>query len=154
MSFYVVLRSTDGSSNYPNNSPHRFRVLLNKPLYFNPQEWTVGLCELYCDKVILSDTPDSKQIPSGSGGELYITCNVCQPSFVGQSERSSLRRVVLHHKRSYLDVTFNPVFYLPVAHSECREILLEISDHLGRPADFIKGPVSVTLHFKQRPFIL
>ena len=119
MSFYVVLRSTDGSVNYPDNRPHQFRVLLNKTLHLNPQE-----------------------------------CNVCQPSFVGQSEQSLLRRVVLHHKRSYLDVTFSPVFYLPVAHSECREILVEISDHLGRPADFVKGPVTATLHFKQRPFIL
>ena len=88
MSFYVVLRSTDGSVNYPDNRPHQFRVLLNKTLHLNPQEWTVGLCELYCDKVDLSDSVESKTSPVGSGGELYVSCNVCQPSLVGQSEQS------------------------------------------------------------------
>lgn len=150
MSFYVIARSGDSRNHFPNNTPHTFRVMLNTTLRFNPQEWSVGLCELYCDNISLSDTTSN----SGSGGEVYVNTNVCQTSLVGESEQRLLRRIVLHHKKTYLDATFNPVFYLPVVLSECRDVLIDIRDVLGRSTSFIRGPVTATLHFRRRPFIL
>lgn len=150
MSIYVVVRSGDSAEHFPDNSPRRFRVMLNNPIRMNPQEWCVGLCELYCEQIALSD----RSRTAGGGGEIYVNCNVCQSSLVGQSEDRLLRRTALHPKKAYLDVTFNPVFYLPVTVSECREILIEFKDITGRLATFITGPVSATLHFKRRPFIL
>lgn len=147
MSFYVIVRNSDSVSYFPSNASHRFQVALNSPLTFNPGEWSVALCELYCSSVDRSED---------NIHEIYVSTNICQTSLVGDSELRLLRRVTVNPKRNSIpvDSTFSQPFYMPVSVSECRTILVEITNVNGEPASFLNGRVTATLHFKRRPFIL
>lgn len=139
MSLRMVLSSSDGGDFFPNNKPHDFRVKLGRSLQFEGY-WVVALTEI--------NTSDR-----GQTKELFVYSDICKDSFIGSSERPLLRRIFYEGKDQNNIVYDNP-YYIPIKLTDIQQIHVYINDSNGQNASFLKGKVTITLHFKKFPFVL
>ena len=139
MSLRMVLSSEDGKSFFPSNTPHDFRIKLNRALQFDGY-WEVALTEI---RIFMEDPTDTA---------LFVCSDICQDSFVGTSEQSLLRRVFFEDVNGKNVIYVHP-YYVPLKLRDVQQIRIYIKDENGADASFLKKKVSVTLHFKKFPFL-
>jgi hypothetical protein len=132
MNFRLVLRSTDSVELYPDNTPWDFWVQLPKPLVCNGS-WTIALLEI---------TSRSTKV----NRDLYVYCNVCENTIVGDREQPLLRRVF--QTRNWNNIYEVP-YEVSVRLGEIQSIHVYIRDVQGNPASFLKDGVTVTLRLKR-----
>lgn len=140
MSVRGVVSSTDGTDFFSDNSPFNFRVKLNRNIQLDGY-WMVALTEFTLNKTNSFDK------------NLYILSDICQNSFIGNTEKPLLRRVMLNRKKNGNIIFYNP-YYIPVRSGIMEHIHIYITDDEGSLASFLRQPVTVTLHFKKFSFIL
>ena len=139
MSLRMVLSSDDGLNFFPNNTSHDFRIKLNRSLQFDGY-WVVALTEI--------NTVNRTQKQ-----ELFVYSDLCQDSFIGTSEQPLLRRIV-YDKINQKNIIYDNPYYVPIKLREIQQIHIYIRDDKGQDASFLKGKVTITLHFKKFPFVL
>ena len=120
MSLRMVLSSDDRKSFYPNNTPHDFRIKLNRALQFDGY-WVVALTEIKISE------DDQKDV------ELFVYSDICQDSFVGSSEQSLLRRISLEDVNGKNIIYVHP-YYNPVKLRDVQQIHIYIKDENGNDA--------------------
>lgn len=142
MSLRVVASSDDAKDLFSDNKPFNFRIKLNRTIQLDGY-WVVALTEFST-----AERDESHQ-PS----ELYIFSDICQDSFIGNNEQPLLRRIFFDNVKQNNVIYDNP-YYIPVRLGGIQHIHVYIKDNKGQAASFLKGKVTVTLHFKKFPFVL
>lgn len=132
---------SDGSKKYfSQNSSNHFHSYLQAPLTLNGT-WKVALVDIVLN-------------PTGSKTKqnLYIHSDVCGESIV-DGQNQNLLRMVRALKVGNWSQTFDSPYYVPVRKSDIRDLEINIKTGKGDLASFVKGRVTITLHFKQYPFL-
>ena len=138
MSLRMVLKSTDSTLFHPNNTTFSFRVHLPHPLNLDGA-WTISLLEFSLDP------GKTKQQVSL---ELFVCCNLCEDSIVGEREIPLLQRVYLEKQHIYQ----NP-YEVPMKLGHFQDVHVYIRDAKPSPALFLSGEVTVTLLLRKLPFL-
>jgi hypothetical protein len=133
MAITLVVRSTESKHLFPSNKPYDFTIALPKRLVFKEQ-WTIELSEFYT----ASTAKTTKK-------ELFIHCDACDMSVVGEQYRPLLRRVVLGSNKNQI---FTRPYPVPLRNQELEKIRLEIRDKDNQPATFLNDDISLTLIFQ------
>lgn len=133
----IICRSTDCVHLFPNNVPHRFKVQLSQPVHLKGS-WVIGLRELtttsWTDNAVSDD--------------VYVYCNLCDVSFVGDKEEPLLKRVFLGSNPKANRIYLRPV-YIPVRLGEVVQISIIIKDRAGNDASFLDGPITCELGMRR-----
>lgn len=141
MSHYVVIHS-DGCANYfPDNKPYHFRSHFQSPLNLHGT-WKVALVD-----ITLTSFGGTK-----TRKNLYLHSDICEESFL-DGEKEALLRPIRALKVAYWSQSFDTPYYIPVKKTDVRDIELFIKTGKGEYASFLTDRVTVTLHFKQYPFL-
>lgn len=135
----MVLSSDDGKLFYSDNKPFDFRIKLNRPIQLEGY-WVLAITEFSTTE-------------RGAKEEMFVYSDVCQDSFIGDSEQPLIRRISFNDKNSHIIIYENP-YYVPVKLDTIQQIHIYIKDSTGQEASFLKKKVTVTLHFKKFPFIM
>lgn len=136
MSRRIVLNSKDSVSIYKDNKSYNFIVHLPRQLSFSGN-WTVSLLEF----TYLGAKP--------SEPELYVYCNLCDNTIVGEREVPLLRRIYVANSINHI---FEYPYEVPLKTVAFQDIQIYINDFKQELASFLSGEVTVTLQLKQRPF--
>lgn len=138
MSKRMVLRSGDCKQVYPDNKTCDFRVLIPKPLQLTGN-WTVSLLEL---------AYQGSKIPTEK--DLYICCNLCRDTIVGDSEIPLLRRLFISKRAENLILSVP--YGIPLKINTFQEIHVYIMTSKNELASFLAGQLTVTLQLQKKPF--
>lgn len=152
MSLRMVLKSSDGTKLFENNSAYDFTVQLDRQINLNGY-WMVALTE-----VSITYQANTKRID-----DVYVFSNVCEECFIGPSEAPLLRMIhigkedteqtVINKKRTLIShQIFENPYYIPVRQGQLNQVHIYIKDDKGKPCSFINEETNVTLHFKKFPF--
>ena len=79
--------------------------------------------------------------------------DICQDTFVGCAEVPLIRQVYISDNKQE-NIVYNYPYYIPIKIGNIQQIHIYIKDRRGLPATFLKGRVTVTLHFMKFPFAL
>ena len=138
----MVLSSDDVNTLYPNNTSYDFRIQFNRQIQLDGY-WVVALTEF-----TTTDWDDkTKQ------NELLVCSDICQDTFVRFTEVPLIRRVYTSGNKQE-NIVYNYPYYISVKIGNVQQMHIYIKDRRGLPATFLKGRVTVTLHFKKFPFAL
>lgn len=137
MAIRLVLSSKDIAKLHSNNTAYDFRVTLPRPLCLLGY-WVVALTEF---------TVHDGEIAKPT--ELYVCSDLCDDSVVGGNEVPLLRRV--YHEKDG-NTIFSTPYDVPLRIGQLHDIHVYIRDAENKPASFLKGQVTVTLHLKRQPF--
>jgi hypothetical protein len=77
--------------------------------------------------------------------ELFIYCDACDMSVVGEQYRPLLRRVMLGSNKNQI---FTRPYAIPLRNQELEKIRLEIRDKDNQHATFLSDDISLTLVFQ------
>lgn len=99
MSLRMVLSSDDGKMYYPDNRPFDFRIKLNRQIQLEGY-WVMAMTEI-------------SSVERGSQKELYVYSDICQDTFIGDTEQPLLRRITFNNKDSNNIIFENP-YYIPL----------------------------------------
>ena len=121
MSVRMVLRSSKSKGVFPQNQLWNFKLELTKWLQLHvSRDWIIELTEFYATNV-----------PRNANKELYVYCNVCETSLVGEVERSLLRHVFLENNKNQI---FLRPYEVPLRFWDIRTLHFEIADKDNQPA--------------------
>jgi hypothetical protein len=82
---------------------------------------------------------------------LYVYCDVCEPTVVGEFKVPLLRTVNISGKEgSMIGRLFQRLQYVPVQRKQFDMIEIDLRDDVGKKVAFQRGKVIVTLHFRLR----
>jgi hypothetical protein len=160
MDKYIVLRSTDCKSLYPNNESYDFKLELGETLHLD-QRWSMALCDMsivdeehYVEEEEGKCSVEEDKCPSVAedNQSLYVCSSLCDTSFVGEGRECFLRHLLLKNIKKDEHFTFAHPYYIPIKVHDLQTIDLYIKDREGNSASFIKGTVTATLHLKSLPF--
>lgn len=135
MSHYAVIHSDRSLDYFPKNKAYDFRTYFQSPLNLTGN-WYVALVDI-----------NLQAAGSKTKQNLYVHSDIAGDSFV------DLLRMVRAQKVYNWFQSFETSFYVPVKKSEIRDIEIYIKTGKGDLASFLKGRATVTLHFKQYPFL-
>jgi hypothetical protein len=147
MSNIFVHVQSDDENNleyFPNNTSYNFKVHLTEPLTLTGV-WKIALCDIFINE-------NSKQ--TNYANQLYIFCNIAGVSILSGKQQSSLMRAVSPRKKGEWIESFWQLYYIDVNKSQVFDFEIYITDRSFKLATFLKKPVSITLHFRQYPFLL
>ena len=137
MSTRIVLRSSESQKLFPDNKPYSFTVELPKWLNFSEMSsWILQLTEFHANGV-----------GKNTQKELFVFCNVCGTSVVGEQYRPLLRRIFLEGDKN---IIFLRPYEVPIKDNGVRSLNFEIKDKDFQPAFFLTDEVSMTIEFKQK----
>jgi len=68
-------------------------------------------------------------------------------------ENENLLRVLKSQRAGSWTQSFDTPQYFSITKSEIRDLEIHIKDVKGNFASFLKKPVTITLHFRQYPFL-
>ena len=86
---------------------------------------------------------------------LYVYCDVCEETIVGDAKVKLLRIVPIHGKQGdYVCHTYDFPIYTSVQTKNFNEIRILIADDAGKVVPFRSGKSIVTLHFRRKGFML
>mgnify|MGYP000216593981 CR=1 FL=1 len=137
MSTRIVLRSSESQNLFPDNKPYSFTVELPKWLNFPD----MSSCILQLSEFYASGVGNDTQ------KELFVFCNVCETSVVGEQYRPLLRRIFLEGDKNHI---FLRPYEVPIKDNGFRSLSFEIKDKDYQPAFLLTGEVSMTIEFKQK----
>ena len=137
MSTRIVLRSSESQNLFPDNKPYSFTVELPKWLNFPD----MSSCILQLSEFYASGVGNDTQ------KELFVFCNVCETSVVGEQYRPLLRRIFLEGDKNHI---FLRPYEVPIKDNGVRSLNFEIKDKDFQPAFFLTDEVSMTIEFKQK----
>lgn len=143
--FYFRAQSDDKTNldYFPNNTAHKFKIHLSKPLNLSGI-WKIALCDIHIN--------DSKQISYMN--QLYVFCSIVDTSILnGRQEQHLLRSVELNRKGNWTNI-YHQLYYENVNKTHIFDIEIYITDRSLRLATFLTKPLTITLHFRQYPFFL
>ncbi|KAJ8310816.1 hypothetical protein KUTeg_012681 [Tegillarca granosa] len=132
----IVLSSTDSTHIYPDNKCYDFRVYLPKQLALSGNS-TISLLE-FAYQGIKTSKP-----------ELFIYCNLCDDTIVGERELPLLRRIYLKSSDNYI---YDQPYEVPLKTVVFQDIQINIKDSNHELASFLQGEVTLTLQLKERLF--
>ncbi|KAJ8321126.1 hypothetical protein KUTeg_001321 [Tegillarca granosa] len=132
----MVLSSKDSAHIYPDNKCFDFRVYLPKQLTLSGNS-TISLLEF-----TYQGTKTSKP-------ELFIYCNLCDDTIVGERELPLLRRIYLKSSDNYI---YDQPYEVPLKSVVFQDIQISIKDSNHALASFLQGEVTLTLQLKERLF--
>ena len=136
MSIRMVLKSTDSKTTHTDNNCWDFRVHLPRHLSLHGL-WTVKLTEFCVSGITLANFQK----------EIYVYCNLCDDTVIGESELPLLRRIYLEDTKN---VIFQIPYKVPLRIANFRDIHLYIMDKDRNMASFLSGEVTVTLMFERQ----
>ena len=142
MSLRMILSSTD-SKQYFSNTPNIFTVQLSKQLQFDGY-WVVALTEFN-----LKNNHLGSRI---TNGEIFVCCDICQETIVGEREIPLLRRIILERDKDS-NIIFSLPYYISVKVSQIQQIQIYLKDSTGKLTSFNDQEVTLTLHFKKFPYV-
>lgn len=140
MSHYVIIHSDESAEYFPGNRSFHFRTHFQSPLNLDGV-WKVALVDIN----LATNSPKTKQ-------NVYMYSDICSESFV-DGEKENLLRVLRVQKVANWSQTFDSPFYITVNKSEIRDIEILIKTGKGDFASFLTDRVTITLHFRQYPFL-
>ena len=140
MSLRIIVSSTD-SEKFFNNTPYFFTVQLNRQIQFDGY-WVVALTEFNISNRKVGEFDDT---------EIFVCCDICQETFVGDKEMPLLRRIKLEKENN---IVYTLPYYIPVKISQLQQLQIHIKDRQGKFVSFRDEQVTLTLHFKKFPYIL
>ena len=137
---FVHLSSFDSIDIYPENVPQNFKVQLPERIRLDGS-WTISLAEIEYPGKFLDKKPTF----------LYFEVDLCETSVVGGQKRSVLRRLhVDTHTNRKNEVTFNPLYDIPIRIQEFESIHVHIREPSWCMASFAGGFVSCTVQLKKQ----
>ena len=142
MSLRVVASSEDAKELFSENKPFNFRIKLNRPIHLD------GYMVMALIEFSIAERHDGGHLQNCS-----FFSYICQDSFIGNNEQPLLRRIFFDNVKQNNVIYDNP-YYIPVRLGGIQHIHIYIKDNKGQDASFLKGRVTVTLHFKKFPFVL
>lgn len=133
-SFNIYLSSADSLSSYPDNRALDFNTLLPERIQLESGGWRCGLTQL-----VLPHTPGNV----GTDGEvpLYLCCNICDDSIVGEKKLPVLARVTENHTEP------SHVTYVKLRTRALSTVRVYLTDRHGAPASLRGGTSYCTLQF-------
>ena len=140
MERYIYIRNDDTSSDFVENKPCKFSVLLKKPLHLNGI-WKIALVQF-----------DARAKSNQSLSSVYVYSNICKESVVFGEERALLRRIEPNDNNEWSENIPIP-FYVPMRFTDVTQIEVLICDEKDQPVVDLLSPVHITLHLKHFPFV-
>ena len=131
---FLYLKSNDSISRFPNNSNSDFIVQLAENMSFN-RKLSVAIAEFQCPPIMSDDVED-----------LYIYCDICHESYVGELKRPVLRRVFHNSDNKSKQIIFTRPLYIPLRQFEFHQIRIYIKTSTDKDVIFKEGVVKCTLH--------
>lgn len=132
--YYMIISSNECDHIYSLNTSSNFLVEFPSLLMLGTN-WEVALTEFWCK--------------SGDNREQVNICvDFCVESLVNGKFMNLLRRVEI--KRGHNHIQFTNPCYLPVTRSQLKTISFYLKTHTGNPVSFLRGEVTVQLHFRKR----
>lgn len=135
----MVIRSGDCKHIYPDNRVYDFRVNIPKTIHLSGN-WNVTLLEFAYQ---LNKTSPEKDI--------YVCCDLCSNTIVGDTEIPLLRRLYLNRKAENL--IFSSPYGVPLKTGTIQEIHIYLTTSKNELASFLTGQLTITLQFINKPFL-
>lgn len=149
--FNVVLLSNGSKGFYGNeNTQSRFANVMPKIIALEPQKWSVGVSEIFCNKF---EVDCSEKICDKKQREfefLYIHIDVISSQVVGGQQAQVIKVVpVFPNEKHY--IKFGHIEYAPVIENNIYEIKAEVLNQEQKPIKFETShlPTMIKLHFKK-----
>ena len=139
MSLRLVLSSDDGKTFFPENTSFDFMVKLNRTIQLDGY-WVVAVTEINV----------TDRIAAKENQELLVYSDICQDSFVGDTEKPLLRRAYTETN----NIIYSNPYYKPVKMGGLQQVHIYIKNRKGEKASFLKKKVTITLHLKKFPFVI
>ena len=136
---YLTLPSNSSNSLYPNNTPAKYKVRLQRELLLEAGEWEVGLAEIHF--------PYNRRLPP----TLQVCCNIIDHQLVGNGIRPLLRIISIKGKKAgdVISQVFERPHYIPVSGGAVRDVEISICDNSTEILSTPYGPVTVVLHLRR-----
>ena len=135
MEHIFVLKSTDSTHFYPDNTITRFRIKLYNPLTLKGC-WKVALTELHLFNV-----------KGGVPNALLVQSPLCENlTVVGGDKHLPVLRYIARQKPKDVSWTFENPMYLSVNQTFVESLEINITDGEGNPLSFQSGTLVCVLH--------
>lgn len=141
---------------YPDNIPSTFTNYIDPPIILPPGEWTVGITEIFVNKIIPSYTLNGIQLSEISSPYwsvhdfIYVHCDIIAARIVGDQKVKCLKVLPCLTMREQ-SIRFGQVEYIPVEANHVRNISIKMSSEDGEDTMFYPSflPTMISLHFKK-----
>lgn len=133
--YYMIISSNDYDKSYPANTNTYFTIDLPSTLSLN-NEWEVALTEIW-----LKYTSDNR-------AQLNICSDICVESLVNAKFIQLLRRIDV--KKGYNHLIFTSKNYFQINRMHLKNISFYINPIQHSNDSFLRGKVTLQLHFRKR----
>jgi hypothetical protein len=127
---------------FSDNSNSKYTTLLAQEIIL-PGNWEVGLAE------VMFPLP-KKDVIKNASEIVYLYCDLCEYSLVGDSLVPCLRPVVLSPGGRPTVTRYENIHYIPVQGNRFATIEILVADDLGNQVEFKDGLTFVTIHLRPR----
>lgn len=166
--FYITLLSNDSASKFNRNTLSRFTNYLDTPLCLQPQEWQVGLAEIFYNPFVPDhfdnfQASTEKQAPEEyancetheeidgttrescfrNGGPpkmdfMFIYCDIIEPRAIG-SQKNKLLKIVPAPSYPEQTIRFGHIEYIGLKDDYIRTISIKITNQMGKKISFVNS---------------
>ena len=98
------------------------------------------------DRIIELTEFYTTNVPRNAKKELYVYCNVCETSLVGEVERSLLRRVFSENNKN--QISLKP-YEVPLRFRDIRTLHFVITEKDNKPATFLTSDVCLSVELRK-----